>query len=105
MIATYRDERGENVARIIDLGDLRVVSMDLFREGVEAPAGAEVIEVAGRYKLYVAVEEAPEGRVEVVIYDNGSRRQLIGVRYIGKLGRDEAIEYLKSVARRLLSNI
>ncbi|MEZ0249186.1 MAG: hypothetical protein ABWJ97_07905 [Thermoproteus sp.] len=104
MITIYRDEKGENVARIIDLGDVRVVSMDVFLEGVEVPAGAEAIEVAGRYRLYVAAEEAPEGRVEFVFYDNGSKRQLISMRYVGKLKGEEAVKYLK---RRLsaISNI
>ncbi|MBP1449825.1 MAG: hypothetical protein JZD41_07475 [Thermoproteus sp.] len=104
MIKIYRDERGENKARIIDLGEVRVISMDVFAEGVAPPQGAEVVEIASRYKVYIAKEDAPGGRIEYVLYDNGSTRQLISVRYIGVLNADEALAYLAEAARRI-SNI
>ncbi len=101
MISIHRDEGGENIARIIDLGDIRIISMDVFLEGVDVPENAEVLEVAGRYRIYVKSEEAPGGRVEAVVYDNGSKRQLINIKYIGKLPDEEALAYLKAFVGRL----
>jgi hypothetical protein len=101
VITIYRDERGENAARVIDLGDLRVVSMDVFVEGVDATGDFKVLEVAGRYRIYIKAGDAPEGKAEFVVYDNGSRRQLISIRYIGRLTQDDAIKYLKD----LINNI
>lgn len=98
MIKIYRDRVGENKARIIELGDLRVISMDVFAE-VPPPQGAEPLAV-GKYKLYIATEEGPGGKVEYVYYDNGVKQQLISIRYIGRLSADEALAYLEEIARR-----
>ncbi|MFB6490377.1 MAG: hypothetical protein TU35_003865 [Thermoproteus sp. AZ2] len=99
MIRIYKDEAGENKARIIELGDLRMISVDVFAEA-PPPQGAELLAV-GKYKLYIAAEEAPEGKLEYVYYDNGVKQQLISIRYIGRLSADEALAYLGEVARRI----
>lgn len=101
VISIHRNEEGENIARIIDLGDIRIVSMDIFLEGVDVPENAEVLNVANRYKIYIASEEAPDGKVEFMIYDNGSRKQLINIKYIGRLAGDKALAYLNKVVERL----
>lgn len=105
MISIHRDEAGENLARVIDLGDVRVVSMDVFSEGVPVPKDAEVLELAGRYRIYVASEEAPGGRIEIVVYDNGSKKQLINIKYIGKLSSEEALAYLKTFVERIRKSL
>ncbi|MGC8582365.1 MAG: hypothetical protein ACP5KY_00250 [Thermoproteus sp.] len=104
MITIYRDERGENAARVIDLGELRVVSMDVFVEGVEVSGDFRVLEIAGRYKIYIKAREAPEGKVEFVVYDNGARKQLISIRYIGRLSQDNIIQYLQNLKNNIVKD-
>ncbi|CCC81507.1 conserved hypothetical protein [Thermoproteus tenax Kra 1] len=97
MISIHTDEAGENTARIIEVDGEVVVSMDTFIEGVVVPPDAEVVEIGGRYKLYVVRRDRPEGRIEFLVYDNGTKRQLISARYIGSIRGEDAVKLLKGL--------
>ncbi|AFA40309.1 hypothetical protein Pogu_2282 [Pyrobaculum oguniense TE7] len=97
-IRTFIDERGEPIARIVSENGTHVVSVDVFKELEKPPEGAEVLEIAGRYKVYVKRRPFLNGQCEFVYFQFPQGVQLINAKYVGPDDPDVVIPELLKAA-------
>lgn len=90
----YFDERGEPRARIIDEGGRYVVSIDVFKVVKSPPPDAEVIEIAGRYRVLTKKAPFKSGLCEYLYFQFYDETQLINLKYIGPDDPDVVVEEL-----------
>ncbi|MEM0370602.1 MAG: hypothetical protein QXR68_05295 [Pyrobaculum sp.] len=90
----FFDERGEPIARVVEEGGRYVVSIDVFKRVPSPPPDSEVLEIAGRYKIFIKKKPFGRGVCEFVYFQFYGETQLINIKYTG-LDEPNIYELLK----------
>ncbi len=71
-----------------------VVSMDVFKEVPAPPPDAEVLQIGGRYRIYVRRRPLLKGVCEFVYFQFPGGVQLINAKYVGPDDPEVAVQEL-----------